>query len=163
MITKRTFRLILGLIAASPLLLLSACSSSDPISPLAKAAGQYQLTLFRGGPPPVTDTYTAADSITSLPNGGTVTWTDGTMVLNSDGSFIETDNYRLNPTGSTTSSAGAFVSMGKYTVSGTTFTLTVAAIPQQIPARFATGTISASTITYQESNGVTFDTFEYQR
>ena len=162
MLTK-TFRLILGITAATPLLLVDGCSGSDPISPLVKAAGQYQLTLFRGGPPPVTDTYTAADSITSLPNGGTVTWTDGTMVLNSDGSFIETDNYRLNPTGSTTSSAGAFVSMGKYTVSGTTFTLTVAAIPQQIPARFATGTISASTITYQESNGVTFDTFEYQR
>src|ERR1700737_1588142 len=144
MLTK-TFRLILGLTAATPLLLVDGCSGSDPISPLVKAAGQYQLTLFRGGPPPVTDTYTAADSITSLPNGGTVTWTDGTMVLNSDGTFIETDNYRLDPTG------------------GTTFTLTVAAIPQQVPARFATGTISASTINYQESNGVTFDTFEYKR
>jgi hypothetical protein len=159
----RTFRLILGLAAATPLLLVAACTTGDPISPLARAAGQYQMTLFRGGPLPVTDTYTAADSITSLPNGGTVTWTDGTMVLNSDGTFVETNNYRLNPTGSTTSSTGAFVSMGKYTVSGTTFTLSVAAIPQQVAARFATGTISASTINYQESNGVSFDTYEYKR
>ena len=159
----RTSRLILGLTAATPLLLVGACTKSDAISPLARASGQYQMTLFRGGPLPVTDTYTAADSITSLPNGGTVTWTDGTMVLNSDGTFIETNNYRLNPTGSTTSSTGAFVSMGKYTVSGTTFTLSVVAIPQQVAARSATGTISASTINYQESNGVTFDTFEYKR
>ena len=153
----------MGLTAAIPLLLLAACSGSDSVSPLAKAAGQYQMILFRGGPLPVTDTYTAADSITSLPNGGTVTWTDGTMVLISDGTFIETNNYRLNPTGSATSSTGAFVSTGKYTVSGTTFTLSVAAIPQQVAARFATDTISASTISYQESNGVSFDTFEYKR
>jgi hypothetical protein len=159
----RTFRLILGLTAATPLLLVAGCRNGDPISPLAKAAGQYQMTLFRGGPLPVTDTYTAADSITSLPNGGTVTWTDGTMLLNSDGTFTEMNNYRLDPTGSATSSTGAFVSKGKYTVNGTTFTLTVAAVPQQVAARFATGTISASTINYQESNGITFDTYEYKR
>lgn len=159
----RTLRLVLGPTAATLLLLVAACTNSDPVSPLAKAAGQYQMTLFRGGPLPVTDTYMAADSIRSLPNGGTVTWTDGIMVLNSDGTFVETNNYTLNPTGGTTSSTGAFVSKGKYTVSGTTFTLSVAAIPQQVAARFAIGTISASTINYQESNGVRLDTFEYKR
>jgi hypothetical protein len=159
----RTVRLILGLTAATPLLLVAACTNNEPVSPLTSAAGQYQMTLFRGGLLPVTDTYTAADSITSLPNGGTVTWTDGTMVLNSDGTFVETNNYTINPTGSTTSSTGAFVSIGKYTVSGTNFSLSVAAVPQQVAARSATGTISATTINYQESNGVSLDTFEYKR
>jgi hypothetical protein len=159
----RTVRLILSLTAATPLLFVAACTNNDPISPLAKAAGQYQMTLFRGVPLPVTDTYTAADSISSLPDGGSVSWTDGTMVLNSDGTFVETNNYTVLPTGSTTGSTGAFVSIGKYTVSGTTFSLSVAAVPQQVAARFATGTISASTINYQESNGVSFDTFEYKR
>jgi hypothetical protein len=159
----RTVRLILDLTAATPLLLVAACTNNSPTNPLAKAAGEYQMTLFRGGPLPVTDTYTAADNITSLPNGGSIVWTDGTMVLNSDGTFVETNNYTAIPTGSTTTPTDAFVSIGKYTVSGTTFTLSVAAIPQQVAARFATGTISASTIDYQESNGVTFDTFEYKR
>jgi len=159
----RNIRLILGLTAAIPLLLVTACTSSEPLNPLASAAGQYQMTLFRGGPLPVTDTYTAADSIASLPNGGTVTWTDGTMILNSDGTFIETNDYTITPTGSATSTTGAFVSRGNYAVSGTTFSLSVAAVPQQVAARYATGTISATTISYQESNGVSLDTFEYRR
>ncbi|HEV2018150.1 MAG TPA: hypothetical protein VGQ98_07550 [Gemmatimonadaceae bacterium] len=159
----RTVRIILGLTAATPLLLVAACSNNDPVSPLSAAAGEYQMTLFRGGALPMTDTFTAADGITSLPNGGTVTWTDGTMVLSSDGTFVETNNYTLTPTGSTTTSTGAFVSIGRYSVSGTTFSLSVAAVPQQAAARSAIGTISASTIDYQEYNGVGFDTFEYKR
>lgn len=157
----RTARLFLGLVAATPLLFFAACTDNSPLNPLTDAAGTYQLILFRGGFPPVTDTFTAGQ-IGSLPNGGTVTWTDGTMVLNSNGTFIETNNYTAIPTGSSTSTLGAFVSSGTYTVRGTAFTLN-APTQNQVAARNATGTISASTIDYQESNGTGLDSFRYKR
>jgi len=37
------------------------------------------------------------------------------MVLNSNGTFIETNNYTAIPTGSSTSTPGACVSSGTYT------------------------------------------------
>ena len=77
------------------------------------AAGTYQLTLFRGVTPPVTDTYSAGQ-ISSLPNGGTA------------------------------------------------FTLNAPA-QNQVAARNATGTISASTIDYQESSGTSLDSYQYKR
>ena len=157
----RTARLFLGLIAATPLLFFAACTDNSPRNPLTDAAGAYQLTLFRGVTPPVTDTYTAGQSA-SLPNGGTVTWTNGTMVLISNGTFIETNNYTALPTGASTSTPGAFVSSGTYTVRGTAFTLS-APIQNTIAARNATGTISASTIDYQEPNGTGLDSFQYKR
>ena len=85
------------------------------------------------------------------------------MVLNSNGTFLETNNYTAIPTGSSTSTPGAFVSRGTYTVRGTAFTLSVPPIQNQVVARSATGTISASTIDYQEFNGVGFDSFQYKR
>jgi hypothetical protein len=54
------------------------------------------------------------------------------------------------------------VSSGTYTVRGTAFTLN-APIQNTVPARNATGTISASTIDYQESNGTGFDSYQYKR
>jgi hypothetical protein len=159
----RTARLFLGLNAATCLLFFAACTNNEPLNPLTDAAGTYQLTLFRGMTPPVTDTYAAGD-IGALPNGGTVTWTDGTMVLNSNGTFIETNNYTATPTDSTARPPGAFVSSGTYTVRGTTFTLSAPPIGSTVSARSATGTISASTIDYQESNGgVGFDSYQYKR
>jgi hypothetical protein len=157
----RIVRLFLGPLAVIPLLFFAACTDNSPLNPLAGAAGTYQLTLFRGLTPPVTDTYSAGQ-ISSLPNGGTVTWTDGTMVLNGNGTFIETNNYTAIPTGSSTSTPGAFVSSGTYTVRGTAFTLTAPA-QNQVGARNAIGTISASTIDYQESNGTSLDSYQYKR
>ena len=157
----RTVRLLPGLIAATQLLFFAACTDNSPVNPLTDAAGTYQLTLFRNGTPPVTDTY-AAGQINSLPNGGTVTWTDGTMVLTSNGTFIETNNYTATPTGSSAGTPGAFVSSGTYTVRGTAFTLN-APTQNQVAARAAIGTISASTIDYQESNGTSLDSYRYKR
>lgn len=158
MLTKKS-RLFLGLIAATPLF-FAACTDNNILNPTtADVAGTYQLTLFRGVTPPVTDTYQAGQ-LSQLPNGGTITWTDGTMVLNSTGGFIETNNYTITPTGGQ-SGISAFVSTGAFTVSGTTFTLSAKA-QNQFPARFATGTIAAGRITYQEANSSGgFDSFEY--
>ena len=157
----RTARLFLGLIAATSLSFVAACTNSEPLNPLTNAAGTYQMSLFRGVALPVTDTYVAGDNISTLPNGGTVTWTDGTMVLNSNGTFIETNNYTVTPTGGT-SLPGAFVSSGTYTVRGTAFTLN-APVQNTVAARSAIGTISANTIDYQEANSTGFDSFQYKR
>ena len=52
----RTARLFLGLNAATSLLFFAACTNNEPLTPLTDAAGTYQMTLFRAGPLPVTDT-----------------------------------------------------------------------------------------------------------
>ena len=158
MLTKNV-RLVLALTAATPLL-FAACKDNNLVTP-GNVVGTYQLTLFRGQVPPVTDTYQASDGITDLPNGGTVVWTDGTLVLNADGSFTETNNYTITPTGEA-SSQSAFTSIGTYRLSGNSISLT--APPQnQNNARNSTGTVTVNSVTYQESNGQGFDLYEYRR
>jgi hypothetical protein len=152
-------RLVLSLIAASSLV-FAACTDNTVANPLVSAAGTYQLTLFRGTAPPVTDTYAVGSS--TLPQGGTVTWTGGNIVLSSNGTFVETNNYTVvSPAGAAPQNS-AFVSSGTYTVNGSNFSLSA---PQQngVGARSAAGTIDATTITYQESNGTGLDTFQYKR
>lgn len=155
----RNARLALGLTAAIPLL-FAACKDNNLVTP-GNVVGSYQLTLFRGQVPPVIDTYQASDSLADLPNGGTVTWTDGTLVLNAAGTFTEMDNYTVSPTGGTNQQS-AFTSIGTYRLSGNTIVLTAA--PQNnIGARNVSGTITVKSITYQEANGQGFDLFEYRR
>jgi len=158
MLTKNA-RFLLALTAATPLV-FAACTDNNLVTP-GNVVGTYRLTLFRGVTPPVIDTFQASDSVSGFPNGGTATWTDGTIVLGADGTFAETDNVTLSPTGEA-SRQSAFTSVGTYGISGNTITLT--APPQNgLPARNSTGTVTVNSITYQESNGVGFDTFEYRR
>lgn len=155
----RNARLALALTTAIPLL-FAACKDNNLVTP-ENAVGTYQLTLFRGQVPPVTDTYQASDSLIDLPNGGTVTWTDGTLVLDANEKFAEMDDYTVSPTGGP-SRQSAFTSIGTYTLSGNTIILTAA--PQNNnSARNVSGTITVKSITYQESNGRGFDLFEYRR
>jgi hypothetical protein len=158
MLTKNV-RLVLALTAATPLL-LAACKDNNLVTP-GNAVGTYQLTLFRGQVPPVTDTYQASDGITELPNGGTVTWTDGTLALREDGSFTETNDYTSTPTGEA-SRQSAFTSIGTYRLTGSSISL-VAAPQNNVGARNLSGTITVKSITYQESNGQGFDLYEYRR
>jgi hypothetical protein len=158
MLTKNV-RLVLALTAATPLL-FAACKDNNLVTP-ANVVGTYQLTLFRGQVPPVTDTYQASDGIIDLPNGGTVTWTDGTFVLNADGSFTETNNYTITPTGEA-SRPSAFTSIGTYRLSGNSINL-IAAAQNNNGARNLSGTVTVKSITYQESNGQGFDLYEYRR
>ena len=158
MFTKNV-RFVLALTAATPLL-FAACKDNNLVTP-ANVVGTYQLTLFRAQVPPVTDTYQASDGITELPNGGTVTWTDGTLVLNADGSFDETNNYTVTPTGEA-SRQSAFTSIGTYRLTGSSIVL-VAPAQNNNGARSLSGTITVKSITYQESNGQGFDLYEYRR
>jgi len=158
MLTSKV-RLVLALTTATPLL-FAACKDNNLVT-AANVVGSYQLTLFRGQVPPVTDTYQASDGITNLPNGGTVTWTDGTLVLNSNGSFTETNDYTLMPTGGTTQQS-AFTSVGTYRLTGNSINL-VAPPQNNNGARNLSGTITVKSVTYQESNGQGFDLYEYRR
>jgi hypothetical protein len=159
MLTKNA-RLVLALTAAIPLA-FAACTDNNLVTP-GNVAGTYQLTLFRGVTPPVTDTYQASDNISGFPNGGTATWTDGSLVLGADGTFVETNNVTLSPIGGT-NQLSAFTSLGTYSLSGNTITL-IAPAQNGFAPRNVTGAVTANSISYQESNGAgSFDTFTYQR
>jgi len=156
---SKNARFVLALTAATPLLFAS-CKDNNLVTP-ENVVGTYQLSLFRGLVPPVTDTYQASDNIEGLPNGGTAAWTDGTMVLGADGHFAETNNVTLSPTGGTPQQT-AFTSIGTYRLSGNSIIFT--APPQNnLNARNFTGTVTVNSITYQESNGVDFDSYQYRR
>jgi len=158
MLTRKA-KLLLSLTAATPLL-FAACTDNSLTGPYGDVAGTYQLTVFQGATPPVTHTYQAGQ-INALPNGGTIQWTDGTMVLNSNGTFTETNNYIITPTGEQSRSS-AFVSIGTYTVDGTFFTLSAPA-QSQIAARYAEGTIDLDRINYIEDDGGVSLAYEYRR
>jgi predicted small secreted protein len=159
MLTRKA-KLLLSLTVATPLL-FAACVDNTLTGVYGDVAGTYSLTVFAGKTLPATYTYAAGD-ISSLPNGGTITWTDGTMVLNSLGTFTETNYYVVTPTGGSGQN-GTFVSSGTFTVSGNTFQLSAQA-QNGIGPRSASGTIQLNTINYDEQNqDGTTSAYEYKR
>jgi len=93
-----------------------------------------------------------------MPNGGSYTIDNGTLVLRSDGSFTETNNYTITPVGSS-SSPSYYVSQGSWNISGTELSLYA---PQE--QRNVTGVLDIDTVNYQEmdENGV-LQSYEYKR
>jgi hypothetical protein len=162
MLTKKS-RLLLTLTAATPLL-FAACTDNGIFNPLQDASGTYQLTVYAGKTMPATFTIQPGDqNFPEAPNGGTLVVTDGTLVLQNNGSFVETNNYTITPSGQS-GTAHQFVSSGTWTLNGTTFTLS-----DQSLQRFDTGTLDADangnlTVNYTEDagNGV-FQSYEYKR
>ncbi|MDP9200785.1 MAG: hypothetical protein M3P26_02470 [Gemmatimonadota bacterium] len=153
MLTRKA-NLLLSLTAAIPLL-FAACTDNSLVGP-GDVAGTYQLTVFGNFSIPYQFTAQAGDD-PELPNGGTVLVTDGTLVLNANGTFIETNNFTKTPPGGS-SFASAFVSNGTFTVNGATFTLF--APPQNgYSARNANGTLQFDTVNYTEGGF----TYEYRR
>jgi hypothetical protein len=149
------------LLSVIAVMLIAACTDNSLTNPYGDVSGTYQLTVFAGRSLPATYTYQAGQ-IAALPNGGTIQWTDGTMVLNSNGTFVETNNYLMTPNGGSTQS-GSFISTGTYTVNGINFTLSAPA-QNNTDARYATGTIEFNTINYDEQNtNGTTSSYEYKR
>lgn len=161
MLTRRA-RLLLSLTAATPLL-FAACTDNGIFNPLADAAGTYQLTVYAGRSLPATYTIQPGDPNYPLyPNGATLVVSGGTMVLNSNGTFIETNNYVITPNGGASENT-AFVSSGTWTLSGTDLTLN-APFQNNNPPRNVFGTLSIDTINYLETDGAGgFDPYEYRR
>jgi hypothetical protein len=161
MLTRKA-KLLLSLSVATPIL-FAACVDNTLIGPYRDVAGTYQLTVFSGATPPVTFTYGPNSQSSIIPNGGTITWTDGTMVLNSNGTFTERNFYDYQDNGGA-SGRKSFVSNGTFTLNGTDFTLSAPA-QNGILARFATGSLvisNNSRINYVEDNGNgTTSAYEY--
>jgi hypothetical protein len=165
MLTRKA-ALLLSLTAATPLL-FAGCKDNGILNPLVDGAGTYQLTVYAGKGIPATYIIQPGDpAYPQYPNGATFVVSDGNMVLNSNGTFIETNNYVFTPTGQAAIPA-AFVSSGTWTVNGTDFTLTAPA-QNNNAARSVFGTLtvdanSVFTINYQESDGAGgFDPYEYK-
>jgi hypothetical protein len=162
MLTKKS-KLLLTLTAATPLL-FAACTDNGIFNPLNNASGTYQLTVYAGRTIPATFTIQPGDpQFPEAPNGGTLVVTDGTLVLQNSGSFVETNNYTITPSGQS-GIAHQFVANGTWTLNGTTFTLN-----DQANQRFDTGTLDTDangrlTVNYTEDtgNGV-FQSFEYKQ
>jgi len=162
MLTKKS-RMLLTLTAATPLL-FAACTDNGIFNPLQDASGTYQLTVYAGKTIPATFIIQAGDpAFPEAPNGGTLVITDGTLVLQNSGAFVETNNYTITPTGQS-GQAHQFVSSGTWSLNGTDFTLS-----DQSLQRFDTGTLAPDangnlTVNYTEDggNGV-FQSFEYKR
>src|SRR6266481_5341159 len=156
MLTKKS-SLLLGLTAAVPLL-FAACSDNSIFNPMADAAGTYQLTVYAGRTPPATYTIQPND-----PTYGSIAPNGGRLVLSNDGSFVETNNYTITPSGGSAQQY-QYRSSGTWTVNGTTFSLSDPSRNRQV-----TGTLEADlnnnlTVNYSEDDGTgTLQQYEYKR
>ena len=163
MLTKKS-RLLLALTAATPLL-FAACSD-NPFNPINDAAGTYQLTVYAGrsmtGGGATFLVQPGDPNFPNFPNGGTIRVTDGTFVLNTNGTFTETNNLLETPQGQA-SFNDAFVSTGTWTLNGNALSFSAPA-QNQGSARFVTGTLELGRINYQEDDGSgTVQSYEYQK
>jgi len=149
-------------------MLIAACTDNSIFNPMTDAAGTYQLTVYGGRSIPATYTIQPGDPIyPQYPNGATFVVTDGSLVLNSNGTFTETNNYQTTPAGGSPTPSQV-VSTGTWTLNGTAFSL-FAPAQNGNAARNVSGTLDTDangnlTVNYQEPNGTGgFDSFEYKR
>jgi len=162
MLTRRS-KWFLALSAATPLL-FAACTDNNIFNPQGNAVGTYQLTVYAGHTMPATFIIQPNDpDFPEAPNGGTFVVTGGQLVLNSDGSFSEINNFSTTPSGGSAIQS-QFVSNGTWTLNGTSFSLN-----DQSRGRFVTGTLTEDVsgnikVNYQENDGSgTVQSFEYSR
>lgn len=162
MLTKKS-RLLLGLTAAAPLL-FAACTDNNIFNPMANAAGTYQLTVYAGRTLPATFTIQPGDpSFPQAPNGGTLAVTGGNLVLNNNGTFVETNNYTITPSGGSSQNV-SFVSSGTWTLNGTSFTLSDPSRGRQVSGTLEADLNNNLTVNYTEDDGTgTFQSYEYKR
>ena len=160
----RKSRLLLGLTAAVPLL-FATCTDNNIFNPMADAAGTYQLTVYAGRTPPATYTIQPNDPNYSVdaPNGGTLVVTGGDLVLSNNGTFVETNNYAITPSGGSTVQR-QFISSGTWSLNGTTFFLSDLTLHRQVSGTLEADLNNRLTVNYSEDDGTgTFQQFEYKR
>jgi hypothetical protein len=161
MLTRKA-KLFLSLTAATPLV-FAACTDNSIFNPMVDASGTYQLTVYAGKSIPANYNILAGDpNYPNYPNGATFSVTGGNVLLNSNGTFIETNFYVTTDNSSGVQTNTNFVSSGTWTLNG--INLTIYAPPQNNrPARNASGTLDVNTINYQEDDGQGIQSFEYKR
>lgn len=151
------------LLSLTAVLLFAACDNGIT-NPFNEAVGTYQLTVYAGRSIPANYTIQPGDpNYPQYPNGATFVVSGGDLVLNSNGTFVETNDYVTTPTGGAAQNS-SFVSSGTWTLSGTNTLYLTAPAQNGNSARNVQGTLDIDTITYQEDNGAGgFDSFEYKR
>jgi hypothetical protein len=156
-------RLLLGLTAAVPLL-FAACTDNSIFNPMANASGTYQLTVYAGRTLPATFTIQPGDpNFPQAPNGGTLAVTDGNLALSNNGTFVETNNYVITPSGGSAQNV-SFVSSGTWTLNGTTFSLSDPSRNRQVFGTLQADLNNNLTVNYTEDDGTgTFQSYEYKR
>jgi hypothetical protein len=162
MLTRKS-RLLLGLTAAVPLL-FAACTDNNIFNPMANAAGTYQLTVYAGRTLPATFTIQPGDpNFPQAPNGGTLAVTGGNLVLSNNGTFTETNNYVITPSGGSQQNV-QFVSSGTWNLNGTSFSLSDPSRGRQVSGTLEADLNNNLTVNYTEDDGTgTFQSYEYKR
>ena len=158
----RQTKKLLGLTAA---VLLAACTDNSLVNPNQDAVGSYDLTVYAGAGMPANFTIPPGDPAFAdvAPNGGTLTVTDGQLILNENGTFNEINNYVITPTGGSAVNR-SFVSNGTWTIQNNSTLFLNAPAQNGFGPRSIQGTIDIDTIRYQEQNDSgSFDAFEYRR
>jgi hypothetical protein len=160
MLTRKA-RLLLSLTAATPLL-FAACHDYGILNPRADASGTYELTVFSGhSMPNATVNYPPND-----PNfdsrGGSLVATDGTLVLNPNGTFTETNHIIVNVNGASSSNI-TFTSSGTWTVNGDVFTLYDPNRQRQVTGELAPNFDNNYAVSYIEDGTGTVQPYEYIR
>jgi hypothetical protein len=145
---------------------LAACTDNGIFNPNQDFSGTYTLTVFAGKSVPATYTFQPGDR--DFPNGGTFVVNNGTLVLYSDGTFTETNNYTTTQNGQQPQSS-SFVSNGTWSNNGTNFSL-FAQAQNGNAARNVSGTVDVdtqgrATVFYQEvdQNTGVVESYEYKR
>lgn len=158
---------VLSVIAAT--MLVAACTDNGIFNPNNDASGTYQLTVYAGkSMPNATFIIQPNDpDWTQYPNGATFVVSDGDIVMQNNGTFVETNNYVITPNGGGAADHTTFTRTGTWTLNGQNLTLSVPA-QNGFPSVVDTGTLindvnGRLTINYQEQNqSGGFDSFEYK-
>lgn len=158
MATKRVIRLLS--VGAFVPLLLSSCDSSNTFDPFEDAVGTYDLSVYAGRSVPAT--FTCAPGQCGMPNGGTFVANNGTLIIDDDGTFIETNNYTSTPSGGSPEQS-TFVSTGTWDLIGENEIQLFAPAQNGLGPRTLNGTIEYAgvdvTIHYNEDG----QDYEYRR
>jgi hypothetical protein len=154
----------MSLTAAIPLL-FAACTDNNIFNPQDDVVGNYQLTVYAGRTMPATFIIQPGDpDFPEAPNGGTFVVTSGSLVVNSDGTFFEQNNFSVTPQGQSSQQSPPFTSSGTWNLNGTSFSFS-----DPSRQRFVTGTVTDDgsgdirvNYTEDDANG-TPQSYEYRR
>ena len=156
------------LLSVVSVMLIAACTDNSLTGVYGDAAGTYDLTVYAGRTPPATYTIQPNDpNYPEAPNGGTLVVTDGTIELQSNGTFYETNYYQITPNGGSPVNR-TFSRYGNWTVTGTDLRLDVP-VQSGVSSSFSdfgSLTVDANgryTVNYDENNGVGVLSYEYKR